>query len=55
MVNKSDDKYSDEIAKERMRAALLGSRIAGPMPMKPKAKKSKKSKKKLKLKKRPGK
>ncbi|WP_291571208.1 hypothetical protein [Bradyrhizobium sp.] len=40
---KSDDQYSPEEAKERMRAALLGARVAGHVPMKakPKAKKTK--------------
>jgi hypothetical protein len=39
----SDDQYSPEEAKERMKAALLGARLAGHMPMKAKkaAKKTK--------------
>jgi hypothetical protein len=50
---KSDDQYSPEEAKERMKAALLGARIAGHMPMK--AAKIRKAAKKTRPKKRPGK
>jgi hypothetical protein len=44
---KSDDQYSPEEAKGRMKAALLGARLAGHMPMKAKkaAKKTKPKKK----------
>jgi hypothetical protein len=44
MSKKPDDQYSPEEAKERMKAALLGARIAGHVPMKekPKVKKAKK-------------
>jgi hypothetical protein len=49
MVKKPEDQYSPEEAKERMKAALLGSRIAGHVPMKAKkaAKKSKATKKRI--------
>jgi len=47
---KSDDQYSPEEAKERMKAALLGARLAGHVPMK-----AKKAAKKAKAKKRPAK
>jgi hypothetical protein len=33
---KSDDHYSPEEAKERMKAALLGARVPGHMPIKAK-------------------
>jgi hypothetical protein len=47
MPKKAEDQYSPQEAKERMRAALLGARIAGPMPMQPKKKpKAKKARKK---------
>jgi hypothetical protein len=51
MTKKPDDQYSPEEAKERMKAALLGARLAGHVPMK--AKKAKKAAKKVKAKKRP--
>jgi hypothetical protein len=43
MAKAPNDQYSPEETKERMKAALLGSRIAGHTPMKKKkaAKKSK--------------
>jgi hypothetical protein len=44
MAKKPDDQYSPEETKERMRAALLGSRIAGHTPMKAKKKAAKKAK-----------
>ena len=50
MAKKPDDQYSPEETQQRMKAALLGARIVGHVPMKakPKAKKakSKKAKKK---------
>jgi hypothetical protein len=45
-MTKKDDQYSPEEAKERMKAALLGARIAGHMPMKAKPKAKKAAKKK---------
>jgi hypothetical protein len=33
MAKKPDDQYSPEEAKERMKAALLGARLAGHVPM----------------------
>jgi hypothetical protein len=36
MMKKPDDQYSPDEAKERMRAALLGARVVGHVPMKPK-------------------
>jgi hypothetical protein len=50
MAKKPDDQYSPEEAKERMKAALLGARLAGHVPMK-----AKKAAKKIKSKKKPGK
>jgi hypothetical protein len=44
-TKKSDDNYSPEEAKERMKAALIGARLAGHVPMKAK-KAAKKAKKK---------
>jgi hypothetical protein len=38
MTKKPDDQYSPEEAKERMKAALLGARLAGHVPMKEKPK-----------------
>jgi hypothetical protein len=42
MPKKAEDQYSAEEAQQRMRAALLGARLAGHVPMKekPKAKKA---------------
>jgi hypothetical protein len=40
MSKKSDDQYSPQEAKERMKAALLGARLAGHVPMKAKSKKT---------------
>jgi hypothetical protein len=51
MSKKSDDQYSSQEAKERMKAALLGARLAGHVPMKAK----KAAAKKTKAKKKPGK
>jgi hypothetical protein len=48
MTKKPDDQYSPEEAKERMKAALLGARLAGHVPMK-----AKKAANKVKAKKRP--
>jgi hypothetical protein len=48
MSKKSDDQYSPE--EERMKAALLGARLAGHVPMK-----AKKAAKKAKPKRKPGK
>ena len=50
MSTKTNDKYSDEEAKQRLVAALRGARLAGHMPMK-----AKKAAKKTKPKKKPGK
>jgi hypothetical protein len=50
MSKKSDDQYSPQEVKERMKAALLGARLAGHVPMK-----AKKATKKNKPKKKPGK
>jgi hypothetical protein len=49
MAKRADEKYSDEEAKERMKAALLGARLAGHVPMrkKPKVKKAKKQSRRL--------
>jgi hypothetical protein len=38
MAKKPDDQYSPQEAKERMKAALLGARLAGHVPMKAKEK-----------------
>jgi hypothetical protein len=50
MAKKSDDQYGPKEAEARMKAALLGARIAGHVPMK-----AKKAAKKNKAKKKPGK
>lgn len=47
MAKAPNDQYSPEETQERMKAALLGARLAGHVPMKakPKAKKAAKKKK----------
>jgi hypothetical protein len=44
LSKKTDDQYSPQEAKERMKAALLGARLAGHVPMKAKKAVKKKSK-----------
>lgn len=46
MPKKTEDRYSAEETKERMKAALLGARLAGHVPMKAKPKVKKAAKKK---------
>jgi hypothetical protein len=46
MAKKPDDQYSPEEAQERMKAALLGARLAGHVPMKAKKAGAKKPTKK---------
>jgi hypothetical protein len=46
MAKKSDDQYGPKEAEARMKAALLGARLAGHVPMKAKKKAAQKAKKK---------